>query len=586
MLPYSSYVAALDQIHSVNQELALFGSAQISERYFPLEVSVGGGPSPFVGGSYFGLNQWSLPFSFLKAAHRPEKPPFSYIALIAMAISSAPNQRLTLSGIYKYIMDNFPYYRENKQGWQNSIRHNLSLNDCFIKVPRDKSGGQKCSDGTTDESTLDGALSSSSSVAAGGGGKGSYWMLDPSAHDMFEQGNYRRRRTRRQRNAKMILNGHFQASPFAMAAFSGAGCSVASSISPTSAAAMAAAAVEFIKTTTTTSPPPSELVSPGRITTGTDDFHQLIGGHQQRNFESAAMRFPNGYLGASGLDGHHHSSSLTFAPVLPPPMTMAASATTSGSSSTSISDGFSLIGTAPLDATAVPSPCPSNTSSQSCYSPTALFQQRQHPNPNHHQRNQELHDEQQSASGGPISTNENIKRDFDEACDIGRQLTNSAPVVAVEDLFLPAGIGHFQRPAGGIPATTDNYLDNFQSNFPASLDTFLDGLKVKCLTSSTSSSTVAASGSGHLLEDEMLLLDRWRQSLSASASQSSSSPPRFEEDNHHRGNKELPEVAIPTIQSFFAAAAAASQTKPPLVAVPRGGQLKSSNFSIESIMRR
>ncbi|KAI9746562.1 MAG: hypothetical protein M1818_000275 [Claussenomyces sp. TS43310] len=66
------------------------------------------------------------------------KPGHSYAMLIGMAILRAPNRRLTLAQIYKWISDTYSYYSASEPGWQNSIRHNLSLNKAFVKQERPK----------------------------------------------------------------------------------------------------------------------------------------------------------------------------------------------------------------------------------------------------------------------------------------------------------------------------------------------------------------------------------------------------------------------------------------------------------------
>uniref|UniRef100_A0A7I5WD79 Forkhead box protein O n=1 Tax=Strongyloides ratti TaxID=34506 RepID=A0A7I5WD79_STRRB len=92
----------------------------------------------------------------------------SYADLITQAIQSSPEQRLTLSQVYEWMVTNVPFFRDkgdsnSSAGWKNSIRHNLSLHNRFMRIQNE------------------------------GAGKSSWWVINPDAKNGRSQ---RRQRDR------------------------------------------------------------------------------------------------------------------------------------------------------------------------------------------------------------------------------------------------------------------------------------------------------------------------------------------------------------------------------------------------------
>jgi forkhead transcription factor HCM1 len=103
------------------------------------------------------LKELPAPDSFAPLHDDGTKPTHSYAQLIGMSILRATNRRLTLAQIYKWISDTYSFYSATDAGWQNSIRHNLSLNKAFIKQERPKDDP----------------------------GKGNYWAIQPGMEHQF-----------------------------------------------------------------------------------------------------------------------------------------------------------------------------------------------------------------------------------------------------------------------------------------------------------------------------------------------------------------------------------------------------------------
>jgi len=96
--------------------------------------------------------------------NNPKKPPKPYLEIIADAILTSEVKMMQLHEIYHLMEKKFPYFAKNiNKSWRNSVRHNLSLNECFVKAGR------------------------------GSNGKGNYWKIHPLCEKEFIRGNFRRK---------------------------------------------------------------------------------------------------------------------------------------------------------------------------------------------------------------------------------------------------------------------------------------------------------------------------------------------------------------------------------------------------------
>ncbi|KAK9518210.1 hypothetical protein VZT92_023522 [Zoarces viviparus] len=107
----------------------------------------------------------------------------SYADLISQAIDNSPEKRLTLAQIYEWMVKTVPYFRDkgdsnSSAGWKNSIRHNLSLHNKFLRVHNESTG------------------------------KSSWWMLNPEGG---KTGKAPRRRAASMDNSSKLLKSRMRA---------------------------------------------------------------------------------------------------------------------------------------------------------------------------------------------------------------------------------------------------------------------------------------------------------------------------------------------------------------------------------------
>ncbi|KAI0244838.1 hypothetical protein L0F63_001190, partial [Massospora cicadina] len=126
-----------------------FGQAQafypIANDPFPPLASASNKPKPFLLAPHYAKptgqplrgNQEREYYLNLQLEPRSNDPPkHTYATLLAYAILHSPEEKMTLDQIYTWLLEHYPYFETCEKDWRNSIRHNLSLNVMFERVPR------------------------------------------------------------------------------------------------------------------------------------------------------------------------------------------------------------------------------------------------------------------------------------------------------------------------------------------------------------------------------------------------------------------------------------------------------------------
>ena len=107
------------------------------------------------------------------------RPPYTFSALIAMAILSSSEKMLTVPDIYEFVSEKFPFYSKDDKKWKNAIRHDLWRNRCFQMA----------------------------SAEDGLHRRGNFWMIDPRSDYILENGHFRSQKGKRKTSTKLKLAG-------------------------------------------------------------------------------------------------------------------------------------------------------------------------------------------------------------------------------------------------------------------------------------------------------------------------------------------------------------------------------------------